>query len=118
MATGSAIISSLNNASAPISGTPENTQISFGGAQVLQAVSNLYLEVILADPTNTGPDASFEVQIVGGIGTINSQIGTAITAKGLVSVESSSPITTWQANLVSLSGGVAPTVTVRGVAGE
>jgi hypothetical protein len=119
MATGSAIVSSLYDATAvPTVGAQQNTQVSFGGSQVLQACANLYLEVILTDPSNTGAPASFSVQVLGGIGIADNPIGSPITSPGLVTITATSPITTWQANLTSLSGGVAPSITVRGVAGE
>jgi hypothetical protein len=119
MATGNTILTSLNNASvAPTEGTAEVAIVSFGSSGVLQACSNLYLEVFLSDPTNEGAAATFEVQIVGGIQSTDNLLGSPITETGLNTVTASSPFTTWQANLVSLSGGTAPTITVRGVAGE
>jgi hypothetical protein len=118
MSTGSFVINQLANATVvPTIGTGSTCNVSFGGSQVLQAVPNLYLEVILKDPTNVGAPATFEVEIVGGIQTANNVLGT-ITTPGLTTIQTSSPITFWQANLVSLSGGTAPSISVNGVAAE
>jgi hypothetical protein len=118
MPTGNYISLPLNASSAPTLGALQQATVSFGGAAVLQACTNLYLEVILSDPTNTGDPATFEVQIMAGMGDINNPIGGPIAATGLTTVTASSPFTAWTANLVALSGGVSPVVTVRGVAGE
>lgn len=118
MATGSNVINSLLNATAPGTGAPSNAVVSFGGTQVLQACPNIYLEVILSDPTNTGSPATFEVQIHGGIQSTNNAIGSPITVPGLYTITADSPITFWRADLISLSGGTAPAITVNGVAGE
>ena len=119
MATGNAIVSSLYNASVvPTQGAVQNTQISFGGTAILQACPNVYLEVLLNDPTNTGEPASFSVQMYGGIGAADTPIASPITSPGLLTLTAPSPITQWQAVLTSLSGGVSPSIIVRGVAGE
>jgi hypothetical protein len=71
----------------------------------------------LEDPTNTGPAATFEVQVSGGMQSTNTILGT-ITEPGLVTINAPSPITYWIADLISLSGGTAPKISVVGVAGE
>jgi len=119
MATGSTVFTALSNATtAPTTGVLQTVSISFGGQAVLQATSTLYLDVELSDPTNTGDPATFSVQVNGGIGNANNPIGTPITVVGPVTVLANSPITEWQLVLTSLTGGVAPSITVRGVAGE
>lgn len=118
MSTGSGVIQQLVNVSvAPATGAGSNCEISFGGNQVLQACTNFYVEVTISDPTNTGAPATFEVQLVGGIQSTNNVIGT-ITSTGLATVTCSSPVTYWRADLISLSGGVAPKITVFGIAGQ
>lgn len=118
MATGSFVINQLANATtAPTTGIGGTCDISFGGSQVLQAVPNIYLEVILKDPTNVGAPATFEVEILGNIQGAANVLAT-LTSPGLFTVQAASPITYWQANLVSLSGGTAPSISVNGVAAE
>lgn len=118
MSTGSYVVNQLSNASSPVNGSGSNCFVSFGGSQVLQACSNFYIEVILRDPQNTSSvPASFSVQLTGGIQGVANPLGAPITAPGLYTITASSPVTYWQANLESLSGGVAPTISVNGVAG-
>lgn len=117
MPTASNVVTQFSNASAPVSGSGSPCEVSFGGANVAQACSNIYLEIDLNDPTNTGTPATFQVDIKGGINSTNISIG-SYTAAGLYTVTAPNPINYWQANLVSLTGGVAPTVSVRGITGE
>ena len=119
MATGNTVIYQLANVNtAPTQGNCALCVVSFGGEAVLQACSNFYIEVILSDPTNTGTPAVFEVQLYGGIQGADNEIGSPITAPGLYTVTSSSPVTEWTADLLSLSGGTDPHISVNGVAGE
>lgn len=118
MPTGANIVNQLTNVTtAPATGVGALTTISFGGSQVLQAVANLYLDITLADPTNTGSPANFEVQVFGSIQGADNLLA-SITQAGLTTVNAPSPITYWRADLISLSGGVAPKISVNGVAGE
>lgn len=118
MATGSNVGLTLAGVtSAPTNGSNQQALVSFGGSQVLQGCTNIFVDVVLSDPTNTGSPATFEIDIVGGIQTTQTVLGT-ITEPGLATIVAPSAVTNWQANLISLSGGTAPTITVRGLAGE
>lgn len=119
MPTGNNIATPLiGTAVAPTTGPVQQALVSFGGSNVLQACTSMYLEVVLNDPTNTGDPATFSIQPMVGFSDAANPIGEPITTTGLMTVTSFSPFTHWTMELLSLSGGTAPTITVRGVAGE